>query len=726
MEKTVRSAVCLLLCLVICLSCAGSAFSAGGDEIRIAKKVISVVFDDSGSMMGERWVYTNYAMQALAALLNEQDSLYITFMSQPFRAQELDLSDTDAVVRQIRGFTYSGNTPEAAINTARSQLDQIGVTDKTTQFWLLVMTDGAIEDDAKFPMQEKLEGYAGNSMSNGSALNVVYLGMGSSADVRSVPSKGLYAFRAEDNGSICAAMSELANLVSGRFPARDLKQKDDYTVSFSSALPLYSISVLSQNSAATVSSVTADGTELSRRNVTLDASDPKSATRTRVSGNAAVAYSADGAGVGRVIPAGTYTIRFSEPVELSQLTVQYEPAIGLKAVVSRSGKAVSDPDSLSANDSVDITLVPVVPGTDEEIPEKDLPAGIEWAIELEHDGQLVRSESGRSLKGVSVLTGSNLIRGTMMIPGFAPLVYELSVDLRDFWEDLSIVVEQPSDLSYDRADLRGKKGGAALVAEKGGVLFRICSDGTPLTAEQLKSSGIQLQVAETSVENRPDWGGKIKVHCSVKQNGDGSYSLIPGARIPFGLGPFIIMAGDYTVLVSVAGDDSVTAVGSFRVNAKPSDWQMLPWFIATVLLLALIAFNLFRKSKFSGQVVFKEQYKISTSEQDIPASDSITLGPLTGLHFFRLKKYSWTSFHGMELRASGGNVLVTGASIAANAVAYGFSSDDPGEYADSIVEQLNTTRGENGEILTPGDVVLGPIPLWFREEGSGYIWCLKL
>ena len=41
-----------------------------GDEVRAAKKIISVVYDDSGSTEGECWVYINYAIQALTALLN--------------------------------------------------------------------------------------------------------------------------------------------------------------------------------------------------------------------------------------------------------------------------------------------------------------------------------------------------------------------------------------------------------------------------------------------------------------------------------------------------------------------------------------------------------------------------------------------------------------------------------------------------------------------------------
>ena len=50
-------------------------------EVQTNKKIISIVYDDSGSMSmdGEKkWAYANYAMQTFAALLNGQDELYLT------------------------------------------------------------------------------------------------------------------------------------------------------------------------------------------------------------------------------------------------------------------------------------------------------------------------------------------------------------------------------------------------------------------------------------------------------------------------------------------------------------------------------------------------------------------------------------------------------------------------------------------------------------------------
>ena len=45
------------------------------------RKIVSVVYDDSGSMDGDKWAYANYAMQSFCGMLNSDDQLFITYMS---------------------------------------------------------------------------------------------------------------------------------------------------------------------------------------------------------------------------------------------------------------------------------------------------------------------------------------------------------------------------------------------------------------------------------------------------------------------------------------------------------------------------------------------------------------------------------------------------------------------------------------------------------------------
>ena len=130
-----------------------------GDTVTSPKKIISVVYDDSGSMAGERWTYANYSLQTLTSLLNTQDELYVTYMSDPSDAKKISLTDIQDSVDKIRDKEDSHNTPEESIDTAVGKLESIKGTDATTQYWLIIMTDGAINEMSnESELQKKMHG----------------------------------------------------------------------------------------------------------------------------------------------------------------------------------------------------------------------------------------------------------------------------------------------------------------------------------------------------------------------------------------------------------------------------------------------------------------------------------------------------------------------------------------------------------------------------------------
>lgn len=57
----------MLACLIPCFAAPVSA-----DSLYI-RKIVSVVYDDSGSMAGDKWACANYAMQAFCGMLNSED-----------------------------------------------------------------------------------------------------------------------------------------------------------------------------------------------------------------------------------------------------------------------------------------------------------------------------------------------------------------------------------------------------------------------------------------------------------------------------------------------------------------------------------------------------------------------------------------------------------------------------------------------------------------------------
>lgn len=689
MRKPISFLLVLVLCLSLVLGSLPRARAATGDEIRAAKKIISVVYDDSGSMGGERWVYANYAMQALTAQLNAQDELYITYMSQPGTASKVSLSDISGAVSDIRNWTQSGNTPIQAVDTAKDKLDSISESDSAVQFWLVILTDG---DFGSNVIQNRLSSFKGSRMSNGSTLNIVYLAMGQGANTASADErKGLYTYHAKDTRDINDAMAEIANLVSSRIRADKLKQVDDTTVSFRSDLPLYSISVLTQQSTASVVSAKSSENTLNvNRNIGLDASDPFYYSSAKLFGNAAVINLTDGAGTSSVIDAGTYTITFSEPVDVKDLVIQYEPAIGLKMKVTRGGVEIQDPNTLGSGEKVNIELIPVIPGTDKEIDSGSLPNGISWSIEYVVDQSTVESKDGNKLTGVVLKEGSNMIRGIMQLPGFAPSVYEIYFKLDPIIYNFGIQVNQPDPLTYYR------RNSGDLGVEGGSLTFRVTNDGIPLSKEELKSLDLKLEVADLVCDDSAVAGflhrfGKVPVGCSLKLNDDGSYTLTPNPIVPFT--SFLTKAGNYTVTVTLNRDNTVTETGKFTLVAQLSDWVDMALLGGSLLLIAYLIYILFIKYKFAGQTVFHEQYALGPGGiGKYLSGTTIELKFVTGLlnPFQRGSDYKYDDL--VFQAVAGQGVLLTRDSIAASASHCTESREDPLTSLGDIYDRMKPTK----------------------------------
>ena len=44
------------------------------------RKNVSVAYDNSGSMSGNKWDFANYAMQSFCGMMNSEDKLFITYI----------------------------------------------------------------------------------------------------------------------------------------------------------------------------------------------------------------------------------------------------------------------------------------------------------------------------------------------------------------------------------------------------------------------------------------------------------------------------------------------------------------------------------------------------------------------------------------------------------------------------------------------------------------------
>lgn len=580
MRRILTFVVALFLCGMLILPGLAGVAQAAEEEVRAAKKIISVVCDDSGSMKeNSKWSYANYATQALIAQLNQQDELYITFMSKPGKAVKIDTGNLTGEVEDMGKRGSDASTPYKAIETAYNTVADVASSDSSTQYWLIVTTDGNVENvptsgGLDGTVQSILNGYKGKKMDNGTTLNVVYLAMDAKYACTGDSGNALHTFTATNPEEISKSLSSISNMISSRMEATPLTRVDDRTVSFKSALPIYSFSVLSHQSSATVTGATAGSDELKiDRNIPLK--------KDHLFGNAAVVNATDALGRQQVIPAGTYTVTFSEPVDLKNLLIQYEPAIGVKMVITSQGAEVTNPATLIPEDTMSIELVPVIPGTDTPIDPADLPAGIRWNLEYIVDDSLKDSAPSNKIPSTVIYDGSNLIRGKLQIPGFSELVFEEKFTVTRIIYGLTVTQEE--EIHYPRKNPQR-------YVDDNPIIFTVTDDGIPMTRAALEAHKVSLQVVDIQVENdhiTPEsLRGKVNAKIKFRMNADGTFTLVPTTNA---MNAMRVKSGRYTVTVTINNATHVTATGVFHLDPSLGDYiGLILWGIPRIFCIGCL------------------------------------------------------------------------------------------------------------------------------------------
>lgn len=274
----------LLLCSCVCILPASSA-SSPTEDVRFTKKIVSVLFDNSGSMKNQsRNEYALYALQMLMSLLNSGDSLVITPMNIDGKAVsntsagiEIDLAASDRNLQITTALKNSflkeepfGGTPSSSISVAIDQLEAKGLKDrdnlalsaKGEEHWLVILTDGAFEIAA----DQAIESY----ISDFPSLKTVFIGFGSEApDLSGSALASKYPFTpytAANTAEIVSTMQKVANQLSGRYtldPSDYSVNGTTVTVDLDSCeFSLKNISIIAQNCNATLRSVSYNGTDI--------------------------------------------------------------------------------------------------------------------------------------------------------------------------------------------------------------------------------------------------------------------------------------------------------------------------------------------------------------------------------------------------------------------------------------------------------------------------------
>lgn len=657
----------LSIVIVVILCIFHFCIPAGAESAR-DKKIVSIVYDDSGSMYFNeqlKWCYANYAMQAFAGMLNKEDILMINYMSSVQVGNNnpvtVDTNNRVNSVEMIRSHITDMDTPYAAVDSAYNNLISYQDTNPNTQYWLVIMTDGQFNNTLLSDVEDKLCTFADSSMPNGSLPHIVFLSICDS-EKKFTPAENLRSNinvkRTDIATQIADAISEISDEISGRYTAKseDIKIIDERTIEVTSKIPLINIGVLSQLVAAEVSSVTSEDTDsiIVESNVPIIYPEAKGRNTDKdLIGNVALIGDRNGN-----IPKGKYRIQFSAPVNMEKLNVMLEPAVELRLSLSCDGKPVEDLTRIKTHMVLDAKAEIYETGTDNIIDLSLLPEGVKCSISHTEGERAVKSETGLDLTEINLNATETTVSAKVNLAGYFELKDELTFNPYDF-----IVNDIKSSISYDgseRREYKNKETGTVTIdtdttvyvsdlkTNKTGAKFVVSVNNQPID---------KLSAEELLPKFRENINTKLWP-CRVLVADDGSFIVYPTKK-PFwypSVFYWLFNHGEQTISVEI---DGVSA--SQTLNIKLGDAKCLADIIPFLIILWILSW-LFIKKHFKGQKIIY-----------IVAPDNGTRNPYKDIRP-KIAKFYYVSFDlnpikaqskgldfGIKVEATGGDsVIISG------------------------------------------------------------------
>lgn len=406
-------------------------------QLRVPR-VISVVYDDSGSMDSEdRRLYAQYAMNIFISLLDESDVLYVTMMSNEHKTVRIDLTKgAAAACQQLNSLINNGTTPATTIETAQNALLNHKSEFSSALYWLVVFTDGAFNEGDSY-VTNLLSSFLKKKMPSGTTPQLCYMGIGSNAFVPQIshPDYTLYPKSGEiaNETGIIAALQDMADDISGRSAVEDKNIRiSGNTMCVETKIPSYSIVVLQMRTDRQVKAVRdAAGNVIPVKSNMVVVEKKPSFTYS------AVISSVSLKGVVNILtpvndeplPSGTYTIEFAAPP--TDVVVMTEPALVLDLEVSAVDTGKTDDFSLLSCGSVNIQAMLRLWNDPNPIDKALLPMGTSYSTRLEQNSAVVAEDNTDRMRLVNVdISGNNSeVKAEVLLPGIGRVYARQSIKL---------------------------------------------------------------------------------------------------------------------------------------------------------------------------------------------------------------------------------------------------------------------------------------------------------
>lgn len=202
--------ISVLLCVSIIPQYASAVTTA------LPKRVISLVYDDSGSMIiddenknVDTWCQAKYAMEVFSAMLSENDTMNVytmsDFNSKASGKPRLSLNGSDGSDKNVSKIhnmiTTAQGTPFATVRQAYLDLNNTSADEK----WLVVLTDGA------FQGIDSVDDYFAKKSQD---ISVMFLSMGKYAQgIKPDESNNIFYEKAQTNDEILNKITDISTRI---------------------------------------------------------------------------------------------------------------------------------------------------------------------------------------------------------------------------------------------------------------------------------------------------------------------------------------------------------------------------------------------------------------------------------------------------------------------------------------------------------------------------------
>lgn len=313
------------------------------------KKIISIVYDDSGSMdnKDEDWAYASYSIQNLIGLINNGDELNIVKMSNPKSSITFDISNSESrinAINETKNWRAKGNTPFTAVETAVDWLKNKKkeyANSNATSYYLIIITDGEFGTNYPSNMNSYLNDLK-TTMAN-SKYEGIFVAIGNNVpdytkkDWTSI--KENHLIESSNNNDIINAMFKTSGLILGQGNKNthlDITTKDN-SISFNSYFPLKKFIIYEQNQNINIKNITLNEIEAS---ITNDFNTTYPGNK-NITSRIIHIEEKDA----NYIPPGKINIEFESKIDISnsKLKILVEPAVNVELkVLDKSGKIIDD------------------------------------------------------------------------------------------------------------------------------------------------------------------------------------------------------------------------------------------------------------------------------------------------------------------------------------------------------------------------------------------------